>query len=292
MEVTCGQAQKLLAAEGIPMLVLKGPHVAAVLYDDPAQRDYCDLDVLVRPENFVRAARALVAGGFCLNSPNPRRLASERADYQLQFRSPRGVLLELHRALADTSQFRSDVEGFFHRSEEFEFGELQARGLGTEDLLLHLCLHFGKRHFITSEKKHLRDIAHLVERRVVEWDVFLARVHASRCKIVTYFCLRAVQEQNETQVPAKVLESLRPGPCRRRPLKKYIDPCAFPLYKSVADFSGLRERIVNLLLLDRVSGMVFSSICFAQRAIMDKLLIWSPLRRIWINGHPLKNWLR
>lgn len=290
-EITCGEIQKLLAAAGIPLLVLKGPHVGSTLYENPAERNYCDLDLLVRPDDYFPAAAVLLQNGFRLFGVNRRRLASEKADYQLLLLAPRGVAVELHRALADRDQFRSDVWGFFKRSEEFTFGALKVRGLDTEDLLLHLCLHFGKRHFMTCEKKHLLDIALLLKKKDVAWAVFLDRVKQAHCRTVTYYCLRAVRIQHGAEVQELVLAAVRPGSWRRCILDRYLDPAAFPIYRYQNSPPGWRERLVNLLLLDRFSTMLSSSMRFTGRSVMNLLLRAGALRRLWMKWYPLGKWI-
>lgn len=292
IEIALGEMQKLLAASGISMLLLKGPHLAATLYDDPLQRVYCDLDILVKPEHYYRAAKILLANDFKLFSFNRRRLASEKADYQLQMRSPRGVVVELHRALADASQFRSDIEGFSERSEEFKFGELNVRGLGTEDLLLHLCLHFGKRHFMTSEKKHLLDIALLLKKKDISWPVFLARVRFAHCRCIAYYCLLAVRAQHGAVIPDDLLASLKPNRLRKILLDKFIDPRVFPIYRYNRAIPGFRERVVNLMLLDRFRTMMTSTFRFAGRSVGDRMLALGWVRKVWLRGHPLGKWIQ
>lgn len=273
------------------MLVLKGPQVQALLYNGKTERDYCDLDILVRPEQYLLAVRLLLQSGAQLLPINPKRLASRDADYQLQLRSPQGILVELHRALADTGQFRSDVDGFFRRSEEFAFGELKCRGLGTEDMLLHLCLHLGKRHFMTCDRKHLHDIALLVERRPVDWGVFLERARCAGCRTISYYSLMAARVQERVELHASVLAGLKPGPLRRRLLERFIDPVAFPLYRFAQDPGKVRDRFLNLLLLDTLPTMVRSMVSFSGNAVGDLLLRFSFFRRIWIKKHPLKDFL-
>jgi hypothetical protein len=290
-EVTCAEMQQRLAAAGIPMLVLKGPHVGNTLYEHPVERSYCDLDVLVRPGDYFPAARVLLRNGFKLFSVDRRRLASESADYQLLLLAPRRVAVELHRALADCSQFRSDSEGFFQRAEDFHFGALAARGLGKEDLLLHLCLHFGKRHFMTSEKKHLQDIALMLGKKKIAWPDFLTAVRRARCRTITYYCLQAVMIQHGAGVPVEVMAALRPGLLRRRLLERYIDPAVFPVYRFAGQAPGAKDRWMNLILIDRFSTMIISSVCFAGRSLLNRLLRFEPMRRRWLKTYPLAEWL-
>jgi len=54
----------LLDGAGIRVCTLKGPALAARLYDDPAVRVSTDLDLLVDPNDLERAARALRANGY------------------------------------------------------------------------------------------------------------------------------------------------------------------------------------------------------------------------------------
>ncbi len=49
---------------GVRALLLKGPAFARWLYDDPSQRPYGDIDLLIAPEWFATASRGLAGCGF------------------------------------------------------------------------------------------------------------------------------------------------------------------------------------------------------------------------------------
>jgi hypothetical protein len=53
-----------LRASGVRSLVIKGPAVAAWLYEDPGERPYGDVDLLVEPRSFSRAEAVLERMGF------------------------------------------------------------------------------------------------------------------------------------------------------------------------------------------------------------------------------------
>lgn len=53
-----------LAATGVPALALKGPALSQTLYGDVGLRTFADLDVLVRPCDFLAARGTLLAAGF------------------------------------------------------------------------------------------------------------------------------------------------------------------------------------------------------------------------------------
>jgi hypothetical protein len=67
-------AQRTIAAiagaTDAPFLVFKGPVLAALWYDDPDDRDFADIDVLVRRTEFERVLGDLSSAGFELLSAN------------------------------------------------------------------------------------------------------------------------------------------------------------------------------------------------------------------------------
>lgn len=61
------QLQEIVPAfndEGVRMVVLKGPALGRTVYPDPALRPSSDLDLLVRPEQFIRAREILKGVGY------------------------------------------------------------------------------------------------------------------------------------------------------------------------------------------------------------------------------------
>ena len=58
------RAFELLAASGIACVVIKGPVTARLLYEDPLQHPYGDIDLLVGPAEFERAKSLFLDIGF------------------------------------------------------------------------------------------------------------------------------------------------------------------------------------------------------------------------------------
>ncbi len=88
----------------------------------------------------------------------------------------------------------------------FHFGETEALGLATEDLLLHLCLHMGTSYFQVIERKHVADIGLLLKKRRVDWPVFLQRAKKAGAGAIAYYALLAARLQENAAVPDDVLE--------------------------------------------------------------------------------------
>ncbi len=230
-EVTFKNVRDLLAGKGIGVLLLKGPHLGHTVYDSPRDRLYGDLDVLVLPENFERAAAILLENGFKPFAFDSFMPEIQRDFKHWEFHSPWGTMVELHRWLSGHDRYPLDSAGLFARAEKFDFGETPALGLAPEDLLLHLCLHMGTSYFHVIERKHVADISLLIKKRRMDWPVFLQRVDRAGAMAIAYYALQAAQLQENALVPAEVMRTLRPGKIRRLWLEKSIDPGRFPIYR-------------------------------------------------------------
>jgi hypothetical protein len=230
-EVSFKKIRDLLAEQGIEVLILKGSHLGNTIYDSPKDRLYADLDILVRPGDFERAAEILLANGFKSFAYDTYTPEIQSDFKHWEFRSPWGVLVELHRWLSGHDRYPLDSAGLFARAEKFIFGETPAMGLGVEDLLLHLCLHMGSSFFFVIEPKHVLDIALLTRKRQLNWDTFVKRCSQFRLPTIAYYALLAAKDQQHAEIPEMVFTRLRPGWLRRRWLDRYLRPETFPIYR-------------------------------------------------------------
>lgn len=136
MEHVCGRVCQTLEKAGIPHIPLKGA-VLRPLYPEPWMRTSSDLDVLVREEDLERAGDCLVSELGCENKG--------RAYHDVSFRTPDGVLLELHFILAEESYFPKAqrlVETVWEHTEPMP-GRQYGRCLTAEMLFFHHILHMG-----------------------------------------------------------------------------------------------------------------------------------------------------
>lgn len=230
-EATYRAVARVLGPLGIDHLLLKGPHLGALIYDEAWQRDYGDLDLLVREGQFQDAVSALLHGGFTLKEPPAGREATIAASYDRGMVSPHGWLVELHRALAPYGLYRVDYEGLFARAVPFRFGGVTARGLAVDDLLLHLVIHAAKSKFRTIEPKHVRDVALLVARQSIEWGTFLTRAGEAGCRTAAWVLLSAAVRIQGAAVPDGVLRRLRPSLVCRWWLGRWLTWERFPLFR-------------------------------------------------------------
>jgi hypothetical protein len=246
----------ILDEKNLGFIILKGPHLGNTIYSNPVERVYCDLDLLVKPKEFFSAIDLLRSNGYEGPLEDPNRVATERAFYCWTLISPSGVSVEIHRDLTGYGRYPINIDKLFERAEVFEIDKIKVRGLGSEDLLLHLCLHMIQDYFRYNGKKHIEDIALLTKKRTVNWDSFVKRVNNARCSSGAYYALLAARTQYSGEIPDNVLQVLSPRGIRKKVLDLHLDPSSFPIYK-YSDHKIVEVQMrLGLMLMDRLTDWV------------------------------------
>ena len=188
------ELQRLLSyleSAGIPALPYKGPVLAKTLYGEVTQRQFNDLDILIRPADVPKAKAALLALGYpCGPELRPQQEPAYIASgCGYVFHSPAGRnLLDLQwRIVPRFYSIDFDVADFLKRAGKIDL-ETQAmengrprlsvyprpglscpvRTLCAEDRLLVLCVHAAKHVWI--QLSWLCDIAQLATSQPLDWN--------------------------------------------------------------------------------------------------------------------------
>ena len=136
------QLTELFESEGIDHIALKGSYLRA-FYPEPWMRTSCDIDILVKTEDFEKATSLLTdAMAYKLCS---------RTSHDVSFDSPTGVHLELHFTLVEEETFCSSEELIM---KPWEFARLAdgkrfAYVLCDEFFYLYHIIHTAK-HFLAG----------------------------------------------------------------------------------------------------------------------------------------------
>lgn len=202
------------AAEGIPIMPLKGAALVTWYYPIPALRPMSDLDLLVHPADTGRLAHLLRTRGF-VAVPKPASLLDERGeaarfreyafaahadgvDVLIEYRSEAldpavGPLLLANRDME--AAYRAHNLRMWQRSQVVSLGESPGAQISPEDLLLHVASHLTTRH-AGLRLLWLRDVREIavMHRETLDWD---------------YLCDTARQLHLSTPVAAGLAASVR-----------------------------------------------------------------------------------
>lgn len=270
-EMAVAQIQAILGPEGVDVLVLKGLHLAHTVYADPSERDFVDVDLLVRPRHWAKALEVLERAGYRRERRVPDRPLSDARNYNQAFWTPMGVAIEVHCDFAGHGRYPVDIDGLFARSVPFQMGSIESRGLGNEDLLLHLCLHMTKSYF-DVEEKHVRDIALVIRHRPIRWPQFLDRVDRAGCRAGAFLALESAKFQHGAQAPDDVLEALAPRSWRLGLLSMQVNTRRFPMVSTTGNPGGLRPWLLGLPLMDRPSRWIPTAAKYGLLRVGDFVL--------------------
>jgi hypothetical protein len=149
------------AAAGVQPLLLKGPAFARWLYDDPSERSYVDLDLLVPPEQHQRARQTLTGRRY--EQIAQRAHPHQREHHETWVRLSPPAVIELHHTVFLLEAPPSRVwQRFAEHADTVVVGPVEVRipGPAASALLvgLHALLHG------VGQPQPLRDLERALER--------------------------------------------------------------------------------------------------------------------------------
>ncbi len=206
---------RLLDAENIPSIALKGAFLARFAYAEPGLRPMRDLDLLLRPEQAVQAFELLKAHGYRpLFDGAPEAYFADRKHLP-PLAGPGGISIELHHRLTYPRShlaFQDDfVEALWARSLLLKVGSTSIRFLCPEDMLLHLCVHATMEHLLNLGPLMLVDVALLVQRQTIDWPRFFDSVASGGWRRCALPLLYLARRHLGAGIPDKVIQALGGG---------------------------------------------------------------------------------
>ena len=161
------EIQTALAAQDIPILVLKGIVLAYVAYRDPSLRPMHDLDLFLDEKDVAVAVRILEKMGY--TCPGRLRGHNFAGEIKLQ-KTGTQLLVELHTQIEVTAPASvEDAAGIWNRSVKTQISDFEVRVLNAQDFLFHLCLHMARRHCYTTGLLPLVDVLLWVDAHEADW---------------------------------------------------------------------------------------------------------------------------
>jgi hypothetical protein len=244
-----------LAAGGIPVIALKGPLLAEMIYPHPGIRPSSDLDVLVRPADSVPVDATLRALGYRPFADDPPEPSDVDGRGAVAYDGPDGVRLDLHWRLVTEPRFvwdEAEARGIWVRARPVRFGAGRVLSLAPDDLVLYLAVHLATHHGLGG-LVWAWDIARLVgdERWPIDWDTVVERARRWRVARAVYFALDEACRTFGAAVPAAVLARLRPRGPRAGVLRAV-------LARADADHRARLEHAIALLVIDRAPDLMRS----------------------------------
>ena len=211
-----GSVLAALGREGIPVILLKGVHLAAAVYRQPALRIIGDVDLLVTAADLQRGVAPLSGLGY-------RSVRSFEADTRADLAAglhlpklvkPEAANLEMHWSITPFGRpFSIAPDELWERAVPISVEGVDALALAPEDLLLHVCMHVAYMHGFNFGLRPFCDIAETVRHNGpdLNWGQVRARAQRWGWGRGVYLALRLAKEMVGAAVPDGVLSDLSPA---------------------------------------------------------------------------------
>lgn len=186
-----GRLIGLFERESLRVIPVKGPVLALSVYGGIAVRPFVDIDLVVRPSDFVHLERVLREQGYGCRALSDFQKASYlfiHKQYTFWGRvtdmGRASVALDVHTAIMPPGySYMEDFDALWARSRELTIGGNEARALAPEDLLMVLCYHGFKNRW--DRLKYVCDVAEVLRAYpAMDWDAILRRAEAMRSRRV------------------------------------------------------------------------------------------------------------
>jgi hypothetical protein len=245
-------AIRTLAAGHIPVCALKGPALAARLYDDPSVRPSLDVDLLIRHDDLARAVEALLAAGYHAADDDVVRAYLIRHSHHLSFSRPNQPGLELHfHAYAGFGAVLSSG-ALMDRAQPFELDGVKPLVPSAEDELVYLAVHAAGHSFIRLLWLH--DLKQLIARNPgLAWNAVAERARAWHVAAPVGEAVALLRTWLHVDVPD--VARLTSPSIRRRAARLLLDRVSAPAERSASD--NLGGLVYTALLCDRPASTLW-----------------------------------
>ena len=146
-----GLLSKILRANSIPFITLKGICMAEWLYTDIGLRQMSDIDILIQEKDGVRCLDALHSAGYVSQKEfmvDAFVDAKSQNHFNPLFRND--VMVEIHIRLQNTREiYQQNLQEVWRDDVPVTLNGMETLRLELSDMLIHACLHLDK-HFVTT----------------------------------------------------------------------------------------------------------------------------------------------
>jgi hypothetical protein len=213
---------RMLRDRNVPVIALKGLHLAELVYRDISLRPMIDLDLLVPRAQRKQAIVALRAEGYGLEEQMLERAFEEggQADavkamldgkYHVGLAPRRlGTVVEIHWSLADPLHpYSAPIEDIWRDALPARLGDADTCVMSPEFLLLHVCAHLAYNHVFAFSLRALCDIAEIVRAHpALDWTAVAERGRRHGWRTGVAAALRLARDHLGAQVPAEALAAI------------------------------------------------------------------------------------
>ena len=213
---------RLIEAEGIPFILLKGGCYLLDLYDDLGQRPLTDIDLLVRPSDAPRLRRCLEGAGYAT-----LQWDEEYRRFEMIPPGQGRCSFEVHWGLG-LSERNIDQDRVWERSRVAVLEDVSCRRLAPDDALLFHVAHLAD-HFFGPSLKWVIDLRLMFQRWQLDPESLIKKAAEWRMRTALALSIQNLEKLFPGEAPAVLRTGLPLGTLRRWLLRLFQDPESFQI---------------------------------------------------------------
>ena len=220
-----------LNAHGISLILLKNGGIAIDIMDDLAECPMGDIDMLCRKSDFHKAHEIILKHGFQFKFRSiyefenlDEAFADGSTEYSIQ-NGEETAWVELAWRPVAGRWIRKDKEPKADVLVEASHKAKRSVNhvLSNEDNLLQVSCHTAKHSYVRAPGYRLHlDVDRIVSNNEIDWDLFIKKVNEVHSRVAVYFSLYLAQEILGTNIPAHVLDALRPSKSKEKSIMNML----------------------------------------------------------------------
>lgn len=201
---------RVLEAERIETIVLKGAALSLLYYKDLGLRPMHDFDVMVRMSQRSAAIAVMKDAGWSFMPRTPERIndAYFSIVHAHGFTDPNGRECDLHWHLIPECCRADSDDDFWDEAVPLEIHGVKTRSLSPTDHLLHACIHGAVWNPIPPIR-WIADAMMIMKRSAIDWHRIVAQARKRRLTVPLAATLGFLATEYRAPVPRPVIESLR-----------------------------------------------------------------------------------
>ena len=205
----------LYEKENIAHAIIKGCHIRESIYEEPAIRPACDIDVLIAPENQVEAIKVLVNAGYQF-VPNPNNISHETALIK------GGVSIDLHWDIMRPGRTRIPMTDILLKTRK-EFPTHW--GFNNDATLFLMLVHPVFTKYSTAPQSSLVrvvDLAHWIETEKPDWGQIENWLEDAGVRTAAWITEEWLRQLTKITPPTSFMKCIQPGRLRTKYLRYWI----------------------------------------------------------------------
>lgn len=216
------RALPILAAAGIPTLVLKASALIPLYYKHPGARPLNDFDVLVPTARGRDALELLEREGWTPQTRPREKYKDEFLErtYAHTMQDGKGCQLDLHRHISFLVTDANGDEPFWNGSIPLTVEGTPTRALNPADQLLHVCMH-GMPWSPIPPVRWVADAMVILRSAAIDWQRVLEQAARHDLVLAIRHALTFLSEEMNGPIPQDTLRALNALPVSRRAQRDY-----------------------------------------------------------------------